>query len=188
MRARRTHPHDGGDLGSVGRAHHGSRRHRPAPRPVRSVGLVSSASVSRCSAPTASLRRVQRAHAPQPSHHEARSIGRCVHPAAADGEKGGHLSASAPGSHHARPATTCGGRHRRCACRRHQHRPCTATSDATIPISGGVTSVTVNPAVTKALLENRILPYATDAKTSLVWTKQGADRSVRLPHHLATAS
>jgi hypothetical protein len=52
--------------------------------------------------------------------------------------------------------------------------PAQATSDATVPISGGVTSVTVNPAVTKTLLENRILPYATDAKTSLVWTKRGA--------------
>lgn len=51
--------------------------------------------------------------------------------------------------------------------------PAQATGDATIPISGGVTSVTVNPGVTKALLNNRILPYATDAKTSLVWTKQG---------------
>ncbi len=51
--------------------------------------------------------------------------------------------------------------------------PAQATSDTTIPISGGVTSVTVNPAVTKALLQNRILPYATDARTSLVWTKQG---------------
>jgi len=51
--------------------------------------------------------------------------------------------------------------------------PAQATSDSTVPISGGVTSVTVNPAVTKALLENRILPYATDAKTSLVWTQQG---------------
>jgi hypothetical protein len=51
--------------------------------------------------------------------------------------------------------------------------PAQATGDATIPINGGVTSVTVNPAVTKALLENRILPYATDARTSLAWTKQG---------------
>ncbi len=51
--------------------------------------------------------------------------------------------------------------------------PAQATSDTTIPISGGVTSVTVKPAVTKALLQNRILPYATDARTSLVWTKQG---------------
>lgn len=51
--------------------------------------------------------------------------------------------------------------------------PAQATSDATIPISGGVTSVTVNPAVTKTLLQERILPYATDAKTSLVWTKRG---------------
>ncbi|MCZ3389204.1 MAG: hypothetical protein LH645_08820 [Actinomycetia bacterium] len=51
--------------------------------------------------------------------------------------------------------------------------PAQATSDTTVPITGGVTSVTVNPAVTKALLQNRILPYATDAKTSLVWTQQG---------------
>jgi len=51
--------------------------------------------------------------------------------------------------------------------------PAQATSDSTVPISGGVTSVTVNPAVTKVLIENRILPYATDAKTSLVWTQQG---------------
>ena len=51
--------------------------------------------------------------------------------------------------------------------------PASASDDVTIPVSGGVTSVTVNPAVTKALLNNRILPYATDAKTSLVWTKQG---------------
>ena len=50
--------------------------------------------------------------------------------------------------------------------------PAQAAED-TIPVSGGVTSVTVNPAVTKALLNNRILPYATDAKTSVVWTKQG---------------
>jgi hypothetical protein len=51
--------------------------------------------------------------------------------------------------------------------------PVQASGDTTIPIKGGVTSVTVNPAVTKTLLDNRILPYATDAKTSLVWTKQG---------------
>ncbi|MEO8106105.1 MAG: hypothetical protein ABI720_02200 [Actinomycetes bacterium] len=51
--------------------------------------------------------------------------------------------------------------------------PAQAASDATIPISGGVTSVTVNPAVTQALLKNRILPYATDAKTSVKWTEQG---------------
>lgn len=51
--------------------------------------------------------------------------------------------------------------------------PVQAAGSATIPISGGVTSVTVNPDVTKALLQNRILPYATDAKTSLAWTEQG---------------
>ena len=51
--------------------------------------------------------------------------------------------------------------------------PAQATGDATIPISGGTTSVTVKPAVTKALLENRILPYATDAKTSVVRTAKG---------------
>ena len=48
-----------------------------------------------------------------------------------------------------------------------------ATTDATATFSGGVTSVTVNPAVTQALLANRILPYATDASTRLVWTPKG---------------
>jgi hypothetical protein len=51
--------------------------------------------------------------------------------------------------------------------------PAQAASDATIPISGGVTSVTVNPAVTEALLKNKILPYATDATTKLKLTKRG---------------
>ena len=51
--------------------------------------------------------------------------------------------------------------------------PAQAASDTTIPITGGVTSVTVNPSVTSALLTNKILPYATDASTKLKWTKQG---------------
>jgi len=51
--------------------------------------------------------------------------------------------------------------------------PAQAASDTTIPITGGVTSVTVNPSVTSTLLKNKILPYATDASTKLKWTKQG---------------
>jgi hypothetical protein len=51
--------------------------------------------------------------------------------------------------------------------------PAQAASDTSIPITGGVTSVTVNPSVTSTLLKNKILPYATDASTKLKWTKQG---------------
>jgi hypothetical protein len=48
-----------------------------------------------------------------------------------------------------------------------------SSSTLTATFSGGTTSVTVNPAVTKALLFAKILPYATDASTRLVWTKSG---------------
>ena len=47
------------------------------------------------------------------------------------------------------------------------------STDLTATFSGGVTSVTVKPSTTKALLTSKILPYATDASTRLVWTKDG---------------
>jgi hypothetical protein len=51
--------------------------------------------------------------------------------------------------------------------------PAAASSSTTVPINGGVTNVTVRPDVTKALLANKILPYATGASTRLVHTPNG---------------
>jgi hypothetical protein len=48
-----------------------------------------------------------------------------------------------------------------------------APADTTVPVVGGTTSVTVNAGVTKYLLSNKILPYAIDASTRLVSTRDG---------------
>jgi hypothetical protein len=51
--------------------------------------------------------------------------------------------------------------------------PASAAPSTEVPVNGGTTSVTVDPGVTRYLLNNRILPYATDASTRLVWTSSG---------------